>query len=103
MANAIKLASGRKRTHWKPIPVKREILDLRSVLDISFKHVKQLASGMADFLAKIGVERDQAVVDFLTECSVCGLYLWVVLADSFACVLGSGLGTFYLWDFFWGV
>lgn len=56
LASAIKWASGR-RAPWKLILVVREIQDLCLVLDASFKHTRQSAKRVTDFLAKIGVDR----------------------------------------------
>lgn len=61
--NAVKWAKGSKRP-WKVIPEDREVWDLCLALDVSLKHVGSLAKSVADFFAKLGTDREQAVLVF---------------------------------------
>lgn len=56
-ANAIKCARGSKIPPWKLLSVVRENNALVLTVDVFFQHVRSV-NGVADFLAKLGLERD---------------------------------------------
>lgn len=52
----------KKNPPWKLLSMEREIRRLYSSMDLSFAYIQQSTNGMADFLAKLGVDRTRNIL-----------------------------------------